>query len=100
MRSQLRPARTGHRARRRWRPGRRRALGAGLDAGGDDYLPKPYAFAELIARVENLGHRAKEAPQATKLKAADLEKKEEREARKVERSGKNGGAKAEKAVAE
>ena len=45
----------------------------GLRAGGDDYLGKPYAFAELIARVENLGHRAKEAPQATKLKAADLE---------------------------
>ena len=35
----------------------------GLRAGGDDYLGKPYAFAELIARVENLGHRAKEAPQ-------------------------------------
>ena len=45
----------------------------GLRAGGDDYLGKPYAFAELIARVENLGHRAKEAPQTTKLKAADLE---------------------------
>ena len=45
----------------------------GLRAGGDDYLGKPYAFAELIARVENLGHRAKEAPQTTRLKAADLE---------------------------
>jgi len=45
----------------------------GLRAGGDDYLGKPYAFAELIARVENLGHRAKEAPQATRLKAVDLE---------------------------
>ena len=45
----------------------------GLRAGGDYYLGKPYAFAELIARVENLGHRAKEAPQATKLKAVDLE---------------------------
>ncbi|MCA3561468.1 MAG: response regulator transcription factor [Aestuariivirga sp.] len=45
----------------------------GLRAGGDDYLGKPYAFAELIARAENLGRRAKEAPQTTKLKAADLE---------------------------
>ncbi len=45
----------------------------GLRAGGDDYLGKPYAFAELIARVENLGHRAKETPQSTRLKAADLE---------------------------
>jgi len=45
----------------------------GLRAGGDDYLGKPYAFAELLARVENLGHRAKEAPLETKLRAADLE---------------------------
>jgi len=45
----------------------------GLRAGGDDYLGKPYAFAELIARVENLGSRVKDAPQSTRLKAADLE---------------------------
>ncbi len=45
----------------------------GLRAGGDDYLGKPYAFAELIARVENLGSRAKDAPQSTRLKAVDLE---------------------------
>jgi two-component system OmpR family response regulator len=45
----------------------------GLRAGGDDYLGKPYAFAELLARVENLGHRAKETPLETRLKAADLE---------------------------
>lgn len=45
----------------------------GLRAGGDDYLGKPYSFAELLARVENLGHRAKETPLATKLRAADLE---------------------------
>jgi two-component system OmpR family response regulator len=45
----------------------------GLRAGGDDYLGKPYAFAELLARVENLGHRAKEAPLETRLRAADLE---------------------------
>jgi len=45
----------------------------GLRAGGDDYLGKPYAFSELLARIENLGHRARETPQATKLRAADLE---------------------------
>ncbi len=34
----------------------------GLRAGGDDYLGKPYAFSELLARVENLGHRATQTP--------------------------------------
>ena len=45
----------------------------GLRAGGDDYLGKPYSFAELLSRIANLGLRAKEAPLATKLRAADLE---------------------------
>src|SRR5205807_1760808 len=45
----------------------------GLRAGGDDYLAKPYAFSELLARIENLGRRAAQEPQQTRLKAADLE---------------------------
>jgi two-component system OmpR family response regulator len=45
----------------------------GLRAGGDDYLGKPYAFSELLARVENLGRRAAGAPLETKLRACDLE---------------------------
>ena len=45
----------------------------GLRAGGDDYLGKPYAFSELLARVESLGRRSNETPLETRLKAADLE---------------------------
>lgn len=47
----------------------------GLRAGGDDYLVKPFAFAELLARVESLGKRsAQHAPaQQTSLRAQDLE---------------------------
>jgi two-component system, OmpR family, response regulator len=45
----------------------------GLRAGGDDYLGKPYAFSELLARVEGLGRRAGEVPLETKLRAAGLE---------------------------
>jgi len=45
----------------------------GLRAGGDDYLVKPYAFSELLARVENLARRRTTTPVATKLAFADLE---------------------------
>jgi len=45
----------------------------GLQAGGDDYLTKPFAFSELLARVQALIRRATRAPEATKLTAADIE---------------------------
>jgi two-component system OmpR family response regulator len=46
---------------------------AGLRAGGDDYLVKPFAFSELHARLEALDRRrSREAP-ATRLQVADLE---------------------------
>ena len=45
----------------------------GLKAGGDDYLTKPFAFAELLARIEALLRRSSSAAEATKLKVADLE---------------------------
>lgn len=47
---------------------------AGLKAGGDDYLVKPYAFSELLARVEALGRRrAAPANVTTRYQVADLE---------------------------
>jgi two-component system OmpR family response regulator len=45
----------------------------GLKAGGDDYLTKPFAFAELLARVEALGRRPAAEVPTTRLKVADLE---------------------------
>ncbi|MFO1148504.1 MAG: response regulator transcription factor [Alsobacter sp.] len=45
---------------------------AGLEAGGDDYLVKPFAFAELAARVSALARRPPMAS-TTQLKVADLE---------------------------
>jgi len=44
----------------------------GLKAGGDDYLTKPYAFSELLARVEALGRRRKPEQSSNKLELADL----------------------------
>jgi DNA-binding response OmpR family regulator len=44
----------------------------GLQAGGDDYLTKPFAFAELLARVQALVRRASRAPEPTTLSFADL----------------------------
>jgi two-component system OmpR family response regulator len=45
----------------------------GLDAGGDDYLAKPFAFAELLARVNALGRRPSRKAVETVLRVADLE---------------------------
>ena len=45
----------------------------GLKAGGDDYLVKPYAFAELLARVEALARRRDPETVKTKLAVGDLE---------------------------
>jgi len=55
------------------------ALGAvddrisGLKAGGDDYLTKPFALAELLARMEALLRRHPSTPHATRLRVEDLE---------------------------
>ncbi|MDB5363984.1 MAG: DNA-binding response regulator [Rhodospirillales bacterium] len=46
---------------------------SGLNAGGDDYLVKPFAYAELVARVSALGRRPRSQPTATVLRVADLE---------------------------
>ena len=45
----------------------------GLQAGGDDYLTKPFAFSELLARIQALIRRATQAPEATRLAAGDVE---------------------------
>jgi two-component system OmpR family response regulator len=45
----------------------------GLKAGGDDYLVKPFAFAELLARIEVMLRRQEAGSAVTRLKVADLE---------------------------
>jgi two-component system OmpR family response regulator len=45
----------------------------GLEAGGDDYLVKPFAFAELLARINALARRPPLTDTPTVLRAGDLE---------------------------
>ena len=44
----------------------------GLQAGGDDYLVKPFAFSELLARLQALLRRSTAAPEPTRLSLGDL----------------------------
>jgi two-component system OmpR family response regulator len=57
----------------------------GLNAGGDDYLIKPFAFAELVARVAALGRRPRHVAPEAVLRVADLEL--DQLARSVRRGG-------------
>ncbi|MBN9233124.1 MULTISPECIES: response regulator transcription factor [Phyllobacteriaceae] len=58
----------------------------GLRAGGDDYLTKPYAFSELLARVEVLNRRAGAKETETVYRTGDLEL--DRLSHSVKRAGK------------
>ncbi len=44
----------------------------GLHAGGDDYLTKPFAFSELLARIQALLRRSSHVPEPTRLTVGDL----------------------------
>jgi len=57
----------------------------GLQSGGDDYLVKPFAFAELLARVHALARRGKAAREPTRLAVGDLTM--DLITRRVERAG-------------
>ena len=58
----------------------------GLELGADDYLVKPFSFAELLARVRTILRRGRSGMEATTLQVADLELDLLR--RRVSRSGK------------
>ncbi|HAA04738.1 MAG TPA: DNA-binding response regulator [Syntrophobacteraceae bacterium] len=45
---------------------------AGLDVGADDYLVKPFEFAELLARLRSLLRRARSSQSSTRLQVADV----------------------------
>ena len=58
----------------------------GLRQGGDDYLTKPFAFSELMARIEALTRRTRQREEVRELRIADL--RMDLVKRKVERGGK------------
>ncbi|BCS31212.1 DNA-binding response regulator [Luteitalea sp. TBR-22] len=57
----------------------------GLQGGGDDYLTKPFAFAELLARLQVITRRGQAPAEASELRLGDL--RVDRLTRRVERAG-------------